>query len=81
MTSFEQRSARARAVAGDVFLSTREVEVLQLVADGLSNREIGDCLSISVETVKTHVQHVLGKLQARNRAHATAIAIRRGLIR
>jgi DNA-binding CsgD family transcriptional regulator len=58
----------------------REIEVLQLVSDGLVNREIGDRLYLSEETVKSHVRHLLAKLQARSRAHAVAIGFRRGLI-
>ncbi len=58
----------------------REVEVLQLVADGLANREIGVRLFLSEETVKSHVRHLLAKLQARSRAHAVAVGFRRGLI-
>lgn len=58
----------------------REIEVLQLVADGLVNREIGQRLYLSEETVKSHVRHLLAKLQARSRAHAVAVGFRRGLI-
>ena len=58
----------------------REIEVLQLVADGLVNREIGQRLFLSEETVKSHVRHLLAKLQARSRAHAVAVGYRRGLI-
>ena len=58
----------------------REVEVLQLIADGLVNREIGTRLFLSEETVKSHVRHLLAKLQARSRAHAVAVGFRRGLI-
>ena len=58
----------------------RECEVLQLVADGLVNREIGQRLFLSEETVKSHVRHLLAKLQARSRAHAVAVGFRRGLI-
>ena len=53
---------------------------LQLVADGLVNREIGQRLFLSEETVKSHVRHLLAKLQARSRAHAVAVGYRRGLI-
>lgn len=60
--------------------SAREIEVLQLVADGLVNREIGQRLFLSEETVKSHVRHLLAKLQARSRAHAVAVGFRRGLI-
>ena len=58
----------------------REIEVLQLISDGLVNREIGTRLFLSEETVKSHVRHLLAKLQARSRAHAVAIGFRRGLI-
>ena len=58
----------------------REVEVLQLISEGLVNREIGQRLFLSEETVKSHVRHLLAKLQARSRAHAVAVGFRRGLI-
>ena len=58
----------------------REIEVLQLISDGLVNREIGARLYLSEETVKSHVRHLLAKLQARSRAHAVAVGFRRGLI-
>ena len=60
--------------------TNRELEVLQLVADGLVNREIGTRLFLSEETVKSHVRHLLAKLQARSRAHAVAVGFRRGII-
>ena len=59
----------------------REIEVLQLVSEGLANREIGDRLYLSEETVKSHVRHLLAKLRARSRAHAVAVGFRRGLLR
>jgi DNA-binding NarL/FixJ family response regulator len=58
----------------------REIQVLQLVSDGLVNREIGQQLFLSEETVKSHIRHLLAKLQARSRAHAVAVGLRRGLI-
>ena len=58
----------------------REIQVLQLVSDGLVNREIGERLFLSEETVKSHVRHLLAKLHARSRAHAVAVGFRRGLI-
>jgi DNA-binding NarL/FixJ family response regulator len=61
-------------------LTRREQEMLLLVAEGLTNREIGRRLSISEETVKVHVRHIYGRLQARSRAHAVAIGFRRGMV-
>ena len=58
----------------------REIEVLQLISEGLVNREIGKRLFLSEETVKSHVRHLLAKLQARSRAHAVAVGFRRGLL-
>jgi DNA-binding NarL/FixJ family response regulator len=60
--------------------TNREIEVLQLISDGLVNREIGHRLFLSEETVKSHVRHLLAKLQARSRAHAVAVGFRRGII-
>jgi len=60
--------------------TARETQVLQLISGGLVNREIGEHLFLSEETVKSHVRHLLAKLQARSRAHAVAIGFRRGLI-
>lgn len=62
-------------------LSEREIDVLQLAADGFTNREIARILFISEETVKSHVRLVLAKLPAKNRANAVAVACRRGLVR
>ena len=59
-------------------LTSREEEVLTLLAAGLRNREIAEQLVVSEATVKTHVRHVLEKLRFRNRAEATAYAVRRG---
>jgi DNA-binding NarL/FixJ family response regulator len=60
--------------------TTRELEVLRLIGDGLANREIGTRLFLSEETVKSHVRHLLAKLQARSRAHAVAVGFRRGFL-
>ena len=59
-------------------LSDREVEVIDLVANGLTNGEIGKRLFLSEETVKSHLRNVLAKLGAKNRAHAVALAFRTG---
>ena len=78
-----------RLLAGETFvdprppegpLSAREREVLQMLADGLSNREASERLVVSAETVKTHVKNILVKLKADGRAQAVAIGIRQGLI-
>jgi DNA-binding NarL/FixJ family response regulator len=65
---------------GEETLSKREVEVLQKVAGGNRNSDIAALLSISEETVKGHVKHVMEKLGASDRTEAVAIAIRRGII-
>jgi DNA-binding NarL/FixJ family response regulator len=62
-------------------LTEREFEVLRLVADGLSNKEIAGRLTVAMETVKSYVRRLTLKLDARSRAHAVAIAFRRGLLR
>ncbi|MBP2405288.1 response regulator transcription factor [Streptomyces syringium] len=61
-------------------LTGREEEVLRLMATGLSNPEIADSLTVSLETAKTHVGNVLTKLGAQNRTHAVVIAYESGLV-
>ena len=61
-------------------LTTREMEVLQLLAFGNTNKDIAERLSISPETVKAHLEHIFEKLQVSDRAAAVAKAFRRGLI-
>jgi DNA-binding NarL/FixJ family response regulator len=63
-----------------VELTERELEVLRRIAEGLSNREIGDQLGISESTVKTHVNHLLGKLGVTDRTKALVLALKRGLV-
>jgi DNA-binding NarL/FixJ family response regulator len=62
-------------------LSERELQVLQYMANGRINKEIGQILYISESTVKTHVRSILTKLEAMGRTEAIAVATRRGLIR
>jgi DNA-binding NarL/FixJ family response regulator len=64
----------------DASLSARELEVLELIAAGHSNKAIGSRLSINEETVKGHVKNILAKLGARDRTHAATMAFRRGIL-
>jgi DNA-binding NarL/FixJ family response regulator len=73
------RTPRARPAALEE-LTARELEVLLLLGRGLSNREIADTLVVSGTTVKTHVGHVLAKLDLRDRAQAVVFAYESGLI-
>jgi NarL family two-component system response regulator LiaR len=61
-------------------LTAREREILQLLADGMSNADVAEKLFISQETVKSHVRHILTKLEADTRTHAVAIALREAII-
>ncbi|MGB7219152.1 MAG: response regulator transcription factor [Vicinamibacterales bacterium] len=71
---FEEREPAAEP------LTPREVDVLHLLAEGLSNKAIGVRLGISDQTVKFHVSAIYGKLAAANRTDAVRRAVRRGLI-
>ena len=64
----------------DDMLTSREREILQLLADGMSNADVAGKLFISQETVKSHVRHILAKLEADTRTHAVAIALRDAII-
>jgi DNA-binding NarL/FixJ family response regulator len=75
-------SAPAEASAGIETpddLTPREVEVLQLIAEGLTNTEIADRLVVSAATVKSHVNHIFAKIGARDRAQAVVYAYAQGL--
>jgi len=72
---------RSQAGAPEVDLLTRrETEILGLMSEGMVNRVIADRLNVSVDTVRTHVQNILGKLGAHSRLEAVAEARRRGLV-
>ena len=60
-------------------LTAREMEVLRLIAQGLSNKELADKLCVSEPTVRTHVGRILGKLHLANRTQAALYAVREGL--
>lgn len=80
----EQASLESEAMAPNQAarssLTAREIEVLRLVRDGRSNREIGEQLFVSERTAQTHVQHILAKLEVNTRAAAAAVAVERQLI-
>ena len=65
---------------GEDELSTRELEVLRLIAAGNANKEIGAQLSIGEDTVKRHVTNILAKLRANDRTHAVTIGLKRGIL-
>jgi DNA-binding NarL/FixJ family response regulator len=78
MHHMNKRSARAKQPA--VTFSKREKQVLELLAGGKTNREIGETLFISESTVKFHVHAILSKLDASNRTEAVSMAVKRGVI-
>ncbi len=71
---------RMRAPAQES-LSAREIEVLQLVSKGASNKEIGKALHISTATVKTHLIHIYGKLGVDDRTAAVTVALEQGILK
>ena len=73
--------AQPPAPLAELGLTSREVEVLALVADGLSNSQIAERLFISRKTASVHVSNILGKLGVASRVEAAALAHRRGLLR
>ena len=74
-------AARMLEHMGEERVTAREIQVLENVAAGQHNREIGERLFMSEETVKVHLRHIMAKLGARDRTHAVAIASRRGVVR
>jgi len=78
--SVEHAAGMGSSVAGEDPLTPREREVLQMLAAGLGNKEIGARLQISDHTAKFHVSQILGKLGAGSRAEAVSIGMRRGIV-
>jgi DNA-binding NarL/FixJ family response regulator len=78
-TEMERRGDKAEKE--EVPVTSRELQVLRHIALGLSNREIGRSLGISVETVKEHVQNILRKVNAVDRTQAAVWAVKKGLVR
>jgi len=66
--------------ASDDVMSMREIQVLELVAKGKSNKQVADALTITEGTVKNHVKTIMSKLQATDRTHAVVVAMARGII-
>jgi DNA-binding NarL/FixJ family response regulator len=65
---------------GEEDLSSREIDVLRLIAAGNANKEIAGRLGIAEETVKSHITNILSKLGANDRTHAVTTALKRGII-
>ncbi|GAI43030.1 unnamed protein product, partial [marine sediment metagenome] len=80
LTEFKFQGLMRGSIEADTNLTSREVEVLQLVAQGVNNKQIGDSLFISENTVRTHIRHIMGKLHLANRTQAAAYALKKGLI-
>jgi two-component system nitrate/nitrite response regulator NarL len=78
--SFALAAPRTAQVVAGADLTHRELEVLALLADGLSNKEIGQRLAISDHTAKFHVNGILAKLGAQSRTEAVVLAARRGFL-
>jgi DNA-binding NarL/FixJ family response regulator len=66
--------------ASDTTLTRRETEVLQLIASGNANKLVADKLLVTEDTIKMHVKSILSKLDANDRTHAVAIAVKRGIM-
>jgi two-component system, NarL family, response regulator len=76
-----QLAARLMDRISEPSLTAREISVLQLVARGMTNKEIGIARSMGEETVKAHLKHVFAKLDVTDRTEAALLAVQRGLIR
>jgi DNA-binding NarL/FixJ family response regulator len=72
--------ARLAERAGNAQLTPREVQVVQLISQGMRNKEIAAALGISFETAQVHVKNILAKLKVQDRTAAVSVAVRRGII-
>jgi two-component system NarL family response regulator len=72
--------ARLKERASGPTLTSREVEVLQLISEGMRNKEVGATLGITEGTVQIHVKNIFGKLNVNDRTAAVQVAVRRGLV-
>lgn len=79
-TTAQEAAARGPRARGSDLPTAREIEILELLAEGLENDEIARRLFLSPDTVKSHIRRLTQKLGARSRTHAVAIALRRGLL-
>jgi DNA-binding NarL/FixJ family response regulator len=80
LDEFSSLHGRTSKAAEDVRLTEREREIVELVARGATNKEIGETLFIAENTVKVHMKNILEKLQLRNKQQVAAYAVDRGLI-
>lgn len=60
-------------------MKEQEIKILQLIADGQSNAEIGESLNLSVHTIKSYLKNIMQKMSAKNRAELAAMSVRSGL--
>ena len=72
--------ARLAERAGNAHLTPREVQVVELISQGMRNKEIAAALGISFETAQVHVKNILAKLKVQDRTAAVSVAVRRGII-
>lgn len=80
LTSGYDNEKKRRGASGNDNLSVREMEILELIAKGKSNKQIAEILCISTETVKSHVKNIFRKLEVKNRVDAVRIAREKQLI-
>ena len=76
----DTKEAASASSANPFSLSQREMEVLQLLVEGLSNQEIADKLCLGTETIKTHMRHIMRKLSVSDRTQAAIKAMRQGIV-